>query len=243
MKKAIFTAIAVASLAILPATAQAVPIVGSIDLAGRVRITPDTIDWLTGNVAGPPTGTAVVLASDGYFSSLGFLSTATEMDLSGVPVGVTGLNLAGFETLEDMPGVNFVLDTILSCGQSSVDPATQCVLGPNSAFRFDQDSRGTVVVMNFAGFVIDTDNPDPTEVSTFTAKFSATFLNKTPGEILAAFGPGGAGFVETPYSAQKVTVDLPTQTEVPEPATLLTFGAGTALLAAHRRRRAKKAAK
>ena len=46
MKKAIFTTIAVASLAILPATAQAVPIVGTLDMTGAVRVTPDSIDWL-----------------------------------------------------------------------------------------------------------------------------------------------------------------------------------------------------
>jgi PEP-CTERM motif len=38
------------------------------------------------------------------------------------------------------------------------------------------------------------------------------------------------------YSAQITAIPA----AVPEPATLLTFGAGTALLAAHRRRRAKK---
>ena len=39
MKKALFQAIAVATLAILPATAQAVPIVGTLDLTGAVRVT------------------------------------------------------------------------------------------------------------------------------------------------------------------------------------------------------------
>jgi hypothetical protein len=239
MKKAILTAIAAATLTIVPATAQAVPIVGSIDLVGSVRITGDTIDWLTGGLPGGPTGEAFVLASSGYFDGLGFGSGATELDLSGIPIGVSGQLVDGFETFEDMPGVNFILDTILSCGQSSLNPAVECLLGPASAFAFVQDQQGTVVVMNFNGFVVDSDNPDPDAVATFDAKFSATFLGKTPLDILVAFQT--QGFIDAPYSAQKITAEIPT--EVPEPATMLTFGAGTALLAAHRRRRAKKAAK
>ena len=50
--------------------------------------------------------------------------------------------------------------------------------------------------------------------------------------ILNAFAANPAASFTNSYSA--------TITAVPEPATLLTFGAGTALLAAHRRRRAKK---
>jgi hypothetical protein len=240
MKKAIFTAIAVATLAILPATAQAVPIVGSIDLVGGVRITGESIDWLTDGEPGGTTGDAIVLASDGYFDGLGFGSGATELDLSGIPIGVSGQFIPGFETFEDMPGVNFILDTILSCGQTSFNPAVECILGTESAFSFVEDTRGTVVVMNFNGFVIDSDNPDPLAFATFDAKFSATFLGQTPLDILIAFAENG--FVDAPYSAQKLTAEVPI-TEVPEPATMLTFGAGTALLAAHRRRRAKKAAK
>ena len=104
----------------------------------------------------------------------------------------------------------------------------------NSPFRFDEDTEGTTVVINFRGRVIDTNNPG--EVSTFRAKFDATFTGMTPQQILAALVQNGEIF--TPFSARKVSVEQ--IQSVPEPATLLTFGAGTALLAAHRRRRAKK---
>ena len=43
-----------------------------------------------------------------------------------------------------------------------------------------------------------------------------------------------AGSIETGWTATFIA------TAVPEPATMLTFGLGTAVLAAHRRRRAKK---
>ena len=233
MKSIILRAIAVATLAILPATAQAVPIVGSIDLTGAVRITPTSIDWLP---AGGGVGFAVVDTATDYFVPL-IGDIGQELDLDGVPVGVSlGDGLSGFQTFPfgAMPGLNFVLDMIVSCEQASIDPATQCDAGLDSAFRFDQDAFGTTVVMNFVGRVFDDANPS--EIGNFIAKFDATFTGQTPEEILQAFIDNGE--ITTVYSARKLVVEQ-VQT-VPEPATLLTFGAGTALLAAHRRRRAKK---
>jgi len=238
MKKGIFTALAVASLAILPATAQAVPIVGTLDLTGAVRVTPDAIDWLP---QGLGFGVARVEAtSNGYFTPLAN-SLAHEMDLVGIPVGVQlGAGIPGFETFAEtpLPGLNFILDMIVSCGQASLNPAVECAAGEASPFRFDQDTEGTTIIINFRGRVVDPIGA-PGELSTFTAKFDATFTGMTPQDILNAFVANGEIF--TVYSARKVTVQQ-VQT-VPEPATMLTFGAGTALLAAHRRRRAKKAAK
>ncbi len=239
MKKALFRAMAVAVLAILPATAQAVPIVGTLDLTGSVRVTANSIDWLP---AGGGTGLALISGtSDGYFAPLGgFL--ATELDLLGLPVGVQlGAGVPGFQTFPNtpLPGLNFILDIILSCGQTSLDPADECAAGLDSPFRFDEDTEGTTVIINFRGRVIDPLGA-PGEISTFSAKFDATFTGLSPQDILDALeGPEGEIF--SPYSARKITVDQ--VQEVPEPATLLTFGAGTALLAAHRRRRAKKSAK
>lgn len=241
MKKALIAAMAVATLAILPATAQAVPIVGTLDLTGAVRVTANGIDWL------PPFGEGFGLAvvqptSTGYFEPLAG-EFAVEMDLIGVPVGVQlGTGISGFETFlpdSPLPGLNFILDMILSCGQASLDPADECAAGLDSPFRFDQDTEGTTVIINFRGRVVDPIGA-PDEISTFNAKFDATFTGLTPEQILGALED--QGFIDSPYSARKITVDMPTQ-EVPEPATMLTFGAGTALLAAHRRRRAKKAAK
>ena len=239
MKKAIIAAMAVASLAILPATAQAVPIVGTLDLTGAVRVTATSIDWM------PPVdggfGFAIVQpTSNGYFAPLGN-TLARELDLVNVPVGVQLGGIPDFETFPDtpLPGLNFILDIILSCGQASLNPAAECAAGLDSPFRFDQDTEGTTVIINFRGRVIDPIGA-PGEVSTFNAKFDATFTGLTPAQILGVLE--AQGFIDSPYSARKITVDIPSQ-EVPEPATMLTFGAGTALLAAHRRRRAKKAAK
>jgi PEP-CTERM motif-containing protein len=237
MKKALFQAMAVATLAILPATAQAVPITGTLDLVGSVRVTATTIDW---HPVGGTTGFALITGGSDYFAPL-VGSVATELDLAGVPVGVQlngGLGLPGFETFggSPLPGLNFILDIIYSCEQASTNEAVECDAGLESPFRFDQDAFGTTVIINFAGRVVDAANPG--EESTFTAKFDATFTGKTPAQILAIIST--VGFIDSPYSAQKLVIDE--VTEVPEPATLLTFGVGTALLGAHRRRRAKKSA-
>ncbi len=237
MNKALFQALAVATLAILPATAQADPIVGTLDLTGAVRVTQTSIDFL-------PTGTGTGFAqvqptSNGYFQDLGgFIAQA--MDLINLPVGVQlngTVGLPGFETFPNspLPGLNFILDIILSCEQASLNPADECDAGLNSPFRFDQDTLGTTVILNFQGRVVDANNPG--EESTFDAKFDATFTGLTPQQILATLVQAGEIF--TPYSARKISVDRVVP-QIPEPATLLTFGAGTALLAAHRRRRAKK---
>jgi hypothetical protein len=244
MKKALFQAMAVATLAILPATAQAVPIVGTLDLTGGFRVQLNSIDFL-------PTGGGVGFArveptSLGYFAPLGGF-IAQELDLIGLPVGVQLLNANGdpgipdFETFpgSPLPGLNFILDIIVSCGQASLNPMDECDAGVNSPFRFDEDTEGTTVILNFRGRVIDTNNPG--ELSTFNAKFDATFTGLTPQQILAVLAANGEIF--TPFSARKLAVEAPPPPQIPEPATLLTFGAGTALLAAHRRRRAKKGAK
>ena len=55
---------AVATLAILPATAQAVPITGTLDLVGRVRVTATTIEWLPLNAL---PGDALILGATDYF--------------------------------------------------------------------------------------------------------------------------------------------------------------------------------
>src|SRR5688572_31600836 len=110
MKKALFRAMAVAVLAILPATAQAVPIVGTLDLAGAVRVTAAGVEWLT---LPSGTGDALVLqTSTGYFIPIRG-EEVNEMDLSSaLPVDTQlGAGLSGFETFEltSLPGLNFIL--------------------------------------------------------------------------------------------------------------------------------------
>ena len=95
--------------------------------------------------------------------------------------------------------------------------------------------------MNFRGRVIDPIGA-PGELSTFSAKFDATFTGLTPQDILDAVRCERRNLHGLLRAEGHRTGEQPPPT-IPEPATMLTFGAGTALLAVHRRRRAKKAAK
>ena len=121
MKKAIFTAIAVASLAILPATAQAVPITGTIDLVGAVRITSNGIDWLTGgSTPGGTTGDAsgystlflvahvgLVLAAFAGFTLAAALSALylwQERRLKRHEAGILRIRVPALVTLDDLAG-------------------------------------------------------------------------------------------------------------------------------------------
>ena len=237
VKKTILMTLAVASLAILPTTAQAVPIAGDLTLAGIVRVTSTDIDF----VAFPGGNEFIALPdpNSDYFDYLA-LSFGDALDLNNIlqPVGPAGFPpLANFLTFDDDMGLSFSLSGIASC-----DPATCFV--PGSAFNVFQTFNNTTGVfdttiqMSVSGTVQDTTGPNGTgEISNFTGSYTATFMGQSIANVLADFLADGE--VNAGYDAEFV-VSIPSQ--VPEPATLLTFGAGTALMAAHRRRKAKKAA-
>jgi len=73
-------------------------------------------------------------------------------------------------------------------------------------------------------------------VGTWTAQFPGY----TAADVFNLI-EGSPYYVQTSFSATKITLYNPPG--VPEPATLLLFGTGSALLAAGARRRAKKAKK
>ena len=78
----------------------------------------------------------------------------------------------------------------------------ECDGGLGAAFLFAEDNRGTTVIINFAGRVVDTNNPG--EEATFSAKFDATFLGQTPAQILnTIFGLSQPGFIVSPLLCRK----------------------------------------
>ena len=83
--------------------------------------------------------------------------------------------------------------------------------------------------MNTRGTVIDTNNPG--EMSNWVGQFTAQFPGQSPADLIAQLLRDG--FIDTSFSASKVST---APAAVPEPATLLTFATGAALLAWRRRR-------
>jgi hypothetical protein len=244
MKKALFQAIAVATLAILPATAQAVPIAGDLTLAGAVRVTATDIDFLDSFAGG---NEFIVIPDPGpadYFSFLaGTLGDAADLNYLLQPAGPAGFPpLANFLTFDADAGLSFTLEAIAAC-----DPATCFFPGtPFNIFQTFNDTTGkfdTTVQMAMRGTVQDTtaDNGGDGSISTWAASYTATFQGQSIDQVMADFNADNQ--IDAPYSTEINVTAIPTPREVvPEPATLLTFGAGTALMAAHRRRRARKSA-
>ena len=105
-------------------------------------------------------------------------------------------------------------------------------MGP---FTLVQTATGVGIRMDITGQFVD-----PTYMGGTITQAAGVYTAQRSGQnidaMLDAIAANPAFTFQNSYSAQINAVPA----EVPEPATLLTFGAGTALLAAHRRRRAKK---
>ena len=239
MKKAIFLAIAVASLAILPTAAQAVPIAGDLSLSGSVRVTATAIEWVQAS-----SGFDFIVIDDtnsDFFDYLAF-TFGDAIDLSAVaqPAGLPfpGGPLPNFLTFEEDAGLTFTLESISPCDTSS------CFF-PGTPFNYLQTTNSsggvdTAIQMSMSGTVSDTTPNDPgdtTDPSNWLGSWTATFQGESVDQLRARFLL--AGQITDEYDAELSVTLIPTQV-IPEPATLLTFGLGTAVLAARRRRQAKR---
>jgi hypothetical protein len=128
---------------------------------------------------------------------------------------------------------------------------TTCVLGP---FVLTETAEGLRIAFDVLGwFRNDTDNDgDDDDEGFFKGAFSTTFLGITmeeardrialpggPEDLLCQVDNDGDGDIDEEVTCTWDSNFAPAV--IPEPATLLTFGAGSAALAAIRRRRAKRA--
>jgi hypothetical protein len=228
MRKLIVGALTIVALAALPKPADAAIISGTLDIAGAVRITAEangstTIDWQNPvDVQGTSTG-----------SFLGIGGTDTMIDLNSAVFPTSGFPpLNQFQTLSARPTFDFVLQDIQSCAE--LGPFVTCAAGATSAFGFAQVGTGasasTTVTLLMTGIVFDT--LTPTLISTWVGTFTAQFSGQTIAGLLADFAANG--FIDTSFSASKVTVFSP----VPEPTIMALFG--TALIAGGLRARRRR---
>lgn len=215
---------------------SAASIVGTLNITGTVTVDIDTIDWQT---AEGVENLVLVGFSTGYFEDLfdaGISpSYGSSIDLNDpTPFPVADFLHDFKENPIDLPteydNLSFTLDSIVSpvapacTGSEDVDEA--CSFG---VFTLTQTAGGSVDVrMDVTGTFIDPEFEDTPATGIYTTQLSATAIQDIMEIILAGDS------ITADYSANF--------TSIPEPATLLTFGAGTALLAAYRRRRAARAA-
>ncbi len=199
------------------------------------------IDWCPLNAGGPSgcgtlangTGALNVGAVTGDFvvdaSGMGTIKDMTDNPSSPpytyVPVGVD-INVSNFLDFsgEDWTYTLTHLDT-----QNCSGPNEVCA-GP---FKVVSAPNGVVVGMSGIVMVSGT-GFDPTP---FSMTISTQFTGTTDPQTFIAQAVTASGVFSNSFSGQLSAA------AVPEPATLLTFGTGTAIAGALRRRRAKKAKK
>jgi hypothetical protein len=222
------------------ATASAAEISGTLNFTGAVTVTAGAIDWLDDD--GIPDAITLKQPVTGYFSAMdtGALSPGigSAVDLGAPPI-------VGFlHDFQENPDVATEYDDLsfdLFGITAPIAPpcslvvvyadGSSCSLG---VFTLAQVGGNTNVTLNVTGQFVD-----PTYLGGAITPAGGIYTAQRTGGINSLLAEVAVtGSVTNSYSA--VFTAVPDTTEVPEPATLLTFGAGTTLLAAHRRRRAKK---
>ena len=252
MRKVLALAALTICLAAFPRPAQAFLITGELDLSGGVRIT-DTglLDFIPPIAPTGTNGIALIstITNTGYFSVFNTPSTClvvcliSELDLQAAlfPAGPEGTfpELLNFETTPNSIQIGGVSPlpqltlSLLSIGQCSVG----CGFGFAPQFNVVFTDGNTSVIMNVTGIVCDPGNP-LAECNRYVGVFTAQFPGQSPAQLLTLLE--SQGYIQTTFSASKIST--PTSA-VPEPASLLLFGTGSAVAAAIARRRAKKKAK
>lgn len=198
-------------------SATAAPI-GTLNIAGLgiVRISATDIDF---SPLGGSIGSALVTGTSGGFMLLPLGSTVeiTDLDALVTPPGPPlGVPLDPFLFTPSIGALfSFALGQMPLGGGVSCVPApavgsscTPSELVPNSPFLLTQNATGVTASFSVRGTVTDlSDNSTAGYTGLFSANFTQDSQN-TVAEVLAAFGPGGPGFIDSAWSAQ-FTADLP----------------------------------
>jgi PEP-CTERM motif len=232
MRRLSLLVVAIVSLAVLPKSAEAALITGDLQFTGAVQVTAFSAVWYqflpninhdVAQIVGSTIQNGGVTVA-----ALQPPNTLHETDLTAAtPAGVP-LNVDLFEYALPLttPTVDFVLNFVLTCPQ--LGPQYTC-LGA-SPFGFIPNNDGsTTIALSMRGVVFDT--ATPLIQSNWTGLWT-TNVNMSINQIFSIIESGGT--ISNSYSATKITT---VPSAIPEPATLLTFGAGSAILARMRRRK------
>ena len=245
MKRLLVVTVALVGLA---APLSAAPITGTLNIAGSVQVNSTKIDWYP--IAGTEGTFTTTFPGTDYFAGI-----YNPVD-PAISAPYTG-NAIDLVMPQAFPLPNFLNDfsapdpkyddlsfTLLDVVDPTAPPCTgfegnnqPCSLGE---FTLTQTSTatGTAVTVNFnvLGFFVDLTEGDPginLATGAYTTQLNTPAVD-TIAEVRAIILSGNS--VQASYSA---TYNV-NPAVIPEPATLLTFGTGSFLLAAHKRRRAKK---
>jgi len=237
----------------MTAPVAAAPITGILNITGSVIVSAANIDWYPPE--GPINGTFTTKSPgtnyfSGIFSAVPETPTAgSSLDLNAPPGPTPGF-LNGFHGVAMPPEYtdlsfnlsNVVMPTSPTClDNHDYAPGDSCTYG---VFLLTQGNTGVVVKLEVAGHFVDLTFGDNGTLNNATGIYTTQgdlLIHETGATVNTIRGVVNAvnqgQHIDSSYSASF------TAAAVPEPATLLTFGLGTAALAAHRRRRAKKQSK
>ena len=224
------------------APVAAAPISGSLRIAGTVVVSATMIDWVP---TGGPEGSLNTLDGTGYFSNIFNPIDPTDPAYVGDAIDLIGqaLPLPNFlNEFEERPldvaseydDLSFTLTQIIAptaapCAGTETAVGTVCSLG---VFTLRQTATGVDISFDVRGNFVDLTYGDDGTLNKAVGLYTTQLSGATIASVSTTIDGGGS--IRTTYSADY------TATAVPEPATMLTFGLGTAALAAHRRRRAAK---
>jgi PEP-CTERM motif len=191
----------------------------TIDLGinGDAQVGPNFINfgnYPTGTTYTPAPGYGVFVVSQpplGVFLIGGVMAgesgTIQSLNATVTPPGTT---------LTPNPNVDLPFMAFDTGGSSLKLFLTELVPGDTTGpFSLSDSQNGAIASFNIDGFVFNTINKSSDDI---TGTFSATFNGETVAQLLAA--EQGGMLIQTPFSG---TLSLQT---VPEPSTLLMFGAG-----------------
>ena len=234
-----FLLVAVAVLGVT-VSASAAPITGTLNITGSVQVNQTTIDWIP--IAGGEGIFNMVFPGTEYFADIynpavnpPYIGSATDLVGQALPLANF---LNDFQTPDPTySDLSFTLTDIVdptapTCtGSEGVNQT--CSLG---SFTLTQTATGVAVSFNVAGFFIDpTEGDFGSNLATgvYTTQLNTPAVD-TIAEVRAILLSGNS--IQSSYSATYTVLPTP----IPEPATLVTFGTGSFLLAAHKRRKMNK---
>ena len=218
-------------------TAYATPISGTVNSTGVATVNLTSINFLSGTFV-PNLFLVSVPVSNSFTGLAGTTGTISNLtnnitNTGPQPVGVSFADPNWMVFSSASPLIAFDLTFIApgidgSAGCSSSAVGATCTPFSFSPFNLQNTASGTSVAFSVAG---NARNVSTGELNPFTGNFTTQITGQTIPQILAAINAGQS--ITNSYSANFIV------TAVPEPGTILLFGAGLIGLGLLQRRRAR----
>ena len=199
-------------------------------MSGSVTVNLTTVDWSSN---GPPTGTFVVNSPAfgdfaGLFGGNPPFFTGTVKDLVAPPVPVA--RFLDLFTAPGFGGLFFDLSSVIApvapaCTGANLPVNVDCSFG---AFTI-KNSAGGGVAVDFGVLGFFQNGLDLTTRTSGRGLYTTQLVNETVASVFSTITTGGS--ISAAYSANYLS-----STEIPEPATVVMFGAGLVAIGLIRRR-------